>query len=152
MISIDITMVMHIVNMIVLMVVLNAILYKPILGIIEQRARKIETLDGEVVQFEQRARQRQAELDAKIREASNKAKKALDGARSQAQAVGAEKLAVSRKESDTSQGKTNGRSQVPDRGREEGAAGKYRRFCPGNGWKDIRKESGRMRVRIATIP
>lgn len=101
MISIDITMVMHIVNMIVLMVVLNAILYKPILGIIEQRARKIETLDGEVMQFEQSARQRQAELDAKIREASNKAKKALDGARSQAQAVGAEKLAVSRKESDS---------------------------------------------------
>jgi F-type H+-transporting ATPase subunit b len=101
MISIDITMFMHIVNMIVLMVVLNAILYKPILGIIEQRARKIENLDGEVMQFEQNARQRQAELDAKIREASNKAKKALDGARSQAQAVGAEKLAVSRKDSDS---------------------------------------------------
>jgi F-type H+-transporting ATPase subunit b len=101
MISIDITMVMHIVNMIVLMVVLNAILYKPILGILEQRGQKIETLDGEVVQFEQRARQRQAELDAKIREASNKAKKALDGARAQAQAVGAEKLTVIRKESDT---------------------------------------------------
>ncbi len=101
MISIDITMVMHIVNMIVLMVVLNAILYKPILGILEQRGQKIEKLDGEVVQFEQRARQRQAELDAKIREASNKAKKALDSARAQAQAVGAEKLTVIRKESDT---------------------------------------------------
>ena len=101
MISIDITMVMHIVNMIVLMVVLNAILYKPILGILEKRAHKLETLDGEMVQLEQSARQRQAELDAKIREASNKAKKALDGARAQAQAVGAEKLAVIRKESDT---------------------------------------------------
>lgn len=101
MISIDITMVMHIVNMIVLMVVLNAILYKPILGILERRAQKIETLDGEVAQFEQRARQRQAELDAKIREASNKAKKALDSARAQAQAVGADKLAVIRRESDT---------------------------------------------------
>lgn len=100
MISIDITMVMHIVNMIVLMVVLNAILYKPVLGILEQRAQKIEALDGEVAQFEQRARQRQAELDAKIREASNKAKKALDASRAQAQAVGAEKLTVIRKESD----------------------------------------------------
>ncbi|MBM9537254.1 ATP synthase F0 subunit B [Desulfobulbus alkaliphilus] len=101
MISIDITMVMHIINMIVLMFVLNAILYKPILGILEQRAEKIETLDDEVAEFEQRARQRQAELDAKIREASSKAKKALDGARAQAQAAGAEKLAVIRQESDT---------------------------------------------------
>jgi F-type H+-transporting ATPase subunit b len=100
MISIDVTLFMHIVNMVVLMLVLNAILYKPVLGILEKRAQKIESLNGDVTQFEQNARQRQAELDNKMREASNKAKKALDGARAQAQAVGAEKLAVSRKESD----------------------------------------------------
>jgi len=100
MISIDVTLFMHIVNMVVLMLVLNAILYKPVLGILEKRAQKIESLNGDVAQFEQNARQRQAELDTKMREASNKAKKALDGARAQAQAVGAEKLAVSRKESD----------------------------------------------------
>jgi len=100
MISIDVTLFMHIVNMVVLMLVLNAILYKPVLGILEKRAQKIESLNGDVAQFEQNARQRQAELDTKMREASNKAKKALDGARAQAQAVGATKLAVSRKESD----------------------------------------------------
>jgi len=100
MISIDVTLLMHMVNMIVLMFVLNAILYKPVLGILEKRAQKIESLNGDVAQFEQNARQRQAELDAKMREASNKAKKALDGARAQAQAAGAEKLAVIRKESD----------------------------------------------------
>jgi F-type H+-transporting ATPase subunit b len=100
MISIDVTLFMHIVNMVVLMLVLNAILYKPVLGILEKRAQKIESLNGDVAQFEQNARQRQTELDKKMREASNKAKKALDGARAQAQAVGAEKLAVSRKESD----------------------------------------------------
>ena len=100
MISIDVTLFMHIVNMVVLMLVLNAILYKPVLGILEKRAQKIESLNGDVAQFEQNARQRQVELDKKMREASNKAKKALDGARAQAQAVGAEKLAVSRKESD----------------------------------------------------
>jgi F-type H+-transporting ATPase subunit b len=100
MISIDVTLFMHIINMVVLMLVLNAILYKPVLGILEKRAQKIESLNGDVAQFEHNARQRQVELDAKMREASNKAKKALDGARSQAQAVGAEKLAVIRKESD----------------------------------------------------
>ncbi len=101
MISVDVTLLMHIVNMIVLMFVLNAILYKPVLGILEKRAQKIESLNGDVAQFGQNARQRQAELDSKMREASNKAKKALDGARSQAQAAGAEKLAVIRKESDS---------------------------------------------------
>jgi len=100
MISIDVTMVMHMINMVVLMLVLNTILYKPVLGILEKRAQKIESLNGDVAQFEQNARQRQAELDKKMREASNKAKKALDGARAQAQAVGAEKLAVIRKETD----------------------------------------------------
>ena len=105
MISVDVTLLMHIVNMIVLMLVLNAILYKPVLGILEQRARKIESLNGDVAQFEQSARQRQAELDSKMREASGKAKKALDGARSQAQAAGSEKLATIRKESDSNKEK-----------------------------------------------
>lgn len=100
MISVDVTLLMHIVNMVVLMFVLNAILYKPVLGILEKRAQKIESLNGDVTQFEQNARQRQAELDQKMREASNKAKKALDGARAQAQSAGAEKLAAIRKESD----------------------------------------------------
>ncbi len=101
MISIDVTLLMHIINMLVLMLVLNAILYKPVLGMMEKRAQKIQSLDGEVAQFEQNARQRQAEVDNKLREASNKAKKALDGARAQAQAAGAEKLATIRKESDS---------------------------------------------------
>ena len=100
MITIDITMVMHIINMVVLMLVLNAILYKPVLGILERRAQRVGSLNGEVAQFEQDARQRQDELNKKMREASNKAKKALDGAREQAQSAGAEKLAIIRKESD----------------------------------------------------
>ena len=101
MISVDVTLLMHIVNMIVLMFVLNANLYKPVLGILEKRAQKVDSLNGEVTQYEQNARQRQAELDQKMREASNKAKKALDGARAQAQAAGGEKLAGIRKESDS---------------------------------------------------
>ncbi|WP_306548645.1 ATP synthase F0 subunit B [Desulfobulbus sp.] len=114
MISIDVTLLMHIINMIVLMLVLNAILYKPVLGILEKRAQRIESLNGDVAQFEQNARQRQAELDQKMREASSKAKKALDGARFQAQAAGAEKLAVIRKESDSVKEKqlTDLRSQI----------------------------------------
>ncbi|HEB49584.1 MAG TPA: hypothetical protein ENI89_03155 [Desulfobulbus sp.] len=100
MITLDITLFIHIVNMIVLMLVLNAILYKPILGILDKRQEKIDSLNTDVEQFEQNARQRQAEVDRKMREASAKAKKALDGARSEAQAAGAEKLAAIRQEAE----------------------------------------------------
>ena len=98
MISIDITLVIHIINMVVLMIILNAILYKPVLGMLAKRTARVESLNGEVAQYEQNARQRQEELNRKMREASNKAKNALDGARSQAQVAGAEKLAAVRKE------------------------------------------------------
>ncbi len=99
MITVDATMFMHIINMIVLMFVLNAILYKPVLGILEKRKQKVDSLQTEVVELEQRAKNRQAALDQKMREASGKAKKALDEARAGAQAAGAEKLAAIRQES-----------------------------------------------------
>lgn len=100
MITVDITLAIHIINMIVLMFVLNAILYKPVLGILEKRQGKLNTLSDDVEQFEQNARHRQAEVDKKMRQASAKAKKALDGARSEAQAAGAEKVAAIRQEAD----------------------------------------------------
>ena len=100
MITIDITMPIHIINMIVLMIILNAILYKPVLGILDRRRAKIDSLNNDVEQFEENARHRQAEVDKKMHEASMKAKKALDGARSEAQAAGAEKLAAIRKEAE----------------------------------------------------
>ena len=101
MITIDITMFIHIVNMIVLMVVLNNILYKPIQAILQKRRDTLDSLSNDVEQFEKNARHRQEEVDKKMREASAKAKKALDGARSEAQAAGAEKLAAIRAESDS---------------------------------------------------
>lgn len=100
MITIDITLLVHIINMIVLMFALNAILYKPILGILEKRAQRIDALQGEVVQFEMDAQAQQAELDRKMREASARAKKALDEAKAQAQASGSEKLAAIRSATD----------------------------------------------------
>ncbi|PIE55868.1 MAG: hypothetical protein CSA34_06885 [Desulfobulbus propionicus] len=100
MITIDITLVLHIINMIVLMFVLNAVLYKPVLGILEQRKEKIASLHGDIERFRQDARQRQAEVEEQMREASSRAKKALDGARSEAQAAGSEKLAAIRSEMD----------------------------------------------------
>jgi len=120
MITVDITMVIHIINMIILMVVLNATLYKPVLGILQKRTEKIDSLNTDVEQFEENARHRQAEVDKKMHEASMKAKKALDGARSEAQAAGAEKLAAIREEADGAKEKqlSDLRSQI-DTARKE---------------------------------
>ena len=100
MITIDITLFIHIINMVVLMFVLNAILYKPVQSILLKRQEKLDSLNKDVEQFEQNARHRQEEVDKKMREASARAKEALDTARGEAQAVGAEKLSAIRAEAD----------------------------------------------------
>jgi len=127
MITLDITLFIHMVNIIVLMIVLNAILYKPVLGILEKREKKLESMNKDVEKFEQNARHRQEEVDKKMREASFRAKKALDGARSEAQAVGAEKLAAIRQEADAEKEKhlTEIRSQIEAARKEllDGTAG-----------------------------
>jgi len=114
MITIDITMFIHIINMIVLMFVLNAILYRPVQGILRKRQEKMESLQKDVAQFEDNARHRQEEVNRKMREASTRAKEALDGARNEAQSAGAKKLEAIRAESDGEKEKqlTDIRSQV----------------------------------------
>jgi len=127
MITIDITLLIHIINMVVLMVVLNAILYKPVQSILQKRREKLETLNKDVEQFEQNARHRQKEVDKKMREASAKAKEALDTARGEAQAAGAEKLAAIRAEADSEKEKNLAdiRTQIDSARKElqDGASG-----------------------------
>ena len=52
MITIDITLLIHIINIIVLMVVLNAVLYKPVLGIMAKRTQRLGALKEKVARFE----------------------------------------------------------------------------------------------------
>ena len=124
MITIDITLFIHIVNMIVLMIVLNAILYKPVQAILRNRQGKLDSLHKDVEQFEENARHRQQEVDRKMREASSRAKEALDSARSAAQAVGSEKLEAVRTEADSEKKKRQAeiRSQVEAARKELGEA------------------------------
>ncbi len=98
MITLDITLFIHIVNMLVLMYVLDKILYRPILDIMDKRKGRLDSLNKDIEQFEENARHRQAEVDRKMREASSKAKKALEGARAEASAAGAEKVGAIRRE------------------------------------------------------
>ncbi|MCI5220273.1 MAG: hypothetical protein D3914_14055, partial [Candidatus Electrothrix sp. LOE2] len=91
MISIDITVLIHIINMIALMFILNKILYKPIIEIMEKRQDTLDALSNDVEKYERNAKDRQAEVEKKMREASVKAKETLDAARNQAAKAGAEK-------------------------------------------------------------
>ncbi|CAK8713012.1 ATP synthase subunit b [Candidatus Electronema halotolerans] len=100
MISIDITLFIHIINMIVLMIFLNRMLYKPVLEILNKRQEEKDKLEGTVEEFERRSKTRQMEVDRKMQTASAKAKKALDEARSKALAEGADTIAAIRKEAD----------------------------------------------------
>ncbi|MBC8316760.1 MAG: ATP synthase F0 subunit B [Desulfobulbaceae bacterium] len=100
MITIDITMWIHIFNTLILIVVLNAVLYRPVRKILAERKQKLAELNNEIETFHSNAKQRAEEFDEKFREARRKAKSEFDSARSEAQAVGADKLQQIREESD----------------------------------------------------
>ncbi len=100
MITTDITLFIQIVNMIVLMFILNRVLYLPVKKILKERSEKFRGMHDEISKFENNAKLRQEEVDAKMAQASGKAKAALDSARAGAQAAGDEKLAAIKAEAD----------------------------------------------------
>ncbi|MEJ2031595.1 MAG: ATP synthase F0 subunit B [Deltaproteobacteria bacterium] len=100
MITIDITMWIEIVNILVLIVIMNAVLYRPVRSILEQRSKRIADLQKEIETYNKNAKLRLEEFDQKIREARNKAKVELETLRGDAQATGSEKVAEVRKEFD----------------------------------------------------
>jgi F-type H+-transporting ATPase subunit b len=100
MITTDITLVIQIVNMIVLMFILNRVLYTPVKNILKERSEKLRGMQDEISKFEKNAKLRQEEVDAKMAQASGKAKGALDSARAEAQAAGDAKLAAIKAEAD----------------------------------------------------
>ena len=102
MITMDITLVIQILNMIVLMFLLNGVLYKPVKRILRERAEKQQGMQGEIAKFDKNARLRQQEVDEKMAKASGKAKAALDSARAEAQAAGDQKLGAIKAEAEAS--------------------------------------------------
>ncbi|MBW2683064.1 MAG: ATP synthase F0 subunit B [Deltaproteobacteria bacterium] len=100
MITMDITLVIQIMNMFVLMFLLNRFLYKPVKKILKERSEKLQGMQGEISDFEEKAALRQKAVDAKMAKASGKAKAALDTVRAGAQAAGDEKIAAIKAEAD----------------------------------------------------
>lgn len=100
MITIDLTMPIQIANILILIVIMNALLYKPIRNILEERQKKIAGLDKDIDTFNKNAKLRLEEFDQKIRDARTKAKAEMEAVRSAAQGESNEKLAQVRKEVD----------------------------------------------------
>lgn len=100
MISIDITVLIHIINMIALMFILNKVLYKPVIEIMEKRQDELDTLSDDIEKYERNAKDRQVTVDKKMREASAQAKEALDKAKNEAARAGAAQLAKVRAEAE----------------------------------------------------
>lgn len=119
MITMDITLVIQMINIIILMFLLNKVLYKPVLGILRERTKKMKGTQEEIQRFDKDARLRQEEVDRKMAQASSKAKEALDSARAEAAAAGNEKLAAIKAEVDADKEKkmTELKSQVESAGK-----------------------------------
>jgi F-type H+-transporting ATPase subunit b len=100
MITVDITMPIHILNILFLIVVLNAVLYRPVRRILAERKQKIADLNNEVETFNKNAKLRAEEFDQKFRDARRKAKAEFDTARNEAQTAGADTVQRIRSEAD----------------------------------------------------
>jgi len=100
MITIDLTMPIQIANILILIVIMNIVLYKPIRTILAEREKRISGLEKDVDEFHKNAKLRLEEFDSKLNDARSRAKEELDTVRGEAQAAGSDKLAGIRKEAD----------------------------------------------------
>jgi len=72
-ISIDASVGIQIVNFLVLIVILNLLLYKPILGIVAKRKKQLAESEGEVARLRERVDERMAAYEVKLLEAKTEA-------------------------------------------------------------------------------
>ena len=98
MIEIDLTMPFQIAFILIMIVIMNIVLYKPIRSILAERDKRIGGLEKDVEEFHKNAKLRLEEFDEKLNGARSRAKSELDRVRAETQAVGNEKVAEIRKE------------------------------------------------------
>lgn len=98
MITIDITVLIQIINILILIVVMNAVLYKPVRTTLAKRKEKLAELANAIDTFKKNAELRKEEIDRKLNDARSNAKEEIDKAKSAAQTSTAESLAQVRQE------------------------------------------------------
>jgi F-type H+-transporting ATPase subunit b len=77
-IDINISLLWQMANFLVIMLLLNYILYKPIRGMLRQRADKVAQMGGEITAKEEGAKKRQEELEDQLAEARRQGVAATD--------------------------------------------------------------------------
>ncbi|MFW8599903.1 ATP synthase F0 subunit B [Desulfobacterota bacterium M19] len=100
MITLDMTMWVHIVNILIMIAVMNAVLYRPVRAILKERKKEVATLETDIETFEKNAELRLEEFEQKLAAARAKAKEKYDVVRNEAMAVSSEKIAAIRQEAD----------------------------------------------------
>lgn len=73
MIDVNLTIVVQMINFLVLMFILNLILYKPLLGIMERRNAKLSSSQEEIKDLNQKVTDRMADYEEKIKQAKQEA-------------------------------------------------------------------------------
>ncbi|KPJ99362.1 MAG: ATP synthase subunit B' [Desulfobacterales bacterium SG8_35] len=98
MITIDITVVIQIINILILIVVMNAVLYKPVRSVLAKRKEKLAELANSIETFKKNTELRKDEISRKLNDARSRAKEEIEKSRSAAQATTAESLAKIRQD------------------------------------------------------
>jgi len=112
MIEIDLTMPFQIAFVLIMIVIMNIVLYKPIRAILAEREKRITGLEKDVEEFHKNAKLRLEEFDEKLNGARSRAKTELDRVRAETQAAGNEKVAELRKEVETHKAENQGLIQT----------------------------------------
>jgi F-type H+-transporting ATPase subunit b len=98
MITIDITTLIQIINILILIVVMNVVLYRPVRTILAKRKEKVVELSTDIETFKKNAELRKEEIHRKLNEARGKAKDEIDKAKGAAHAATSESLAKIRQD------------------------------------------------------
>ena len=98
MITIDITVLIQIINILILIVVMNVVLYRPVRTMLAKRKEKLAELANSIETFKKNAELRKEEINRKLNDARSRAKEEIEKAKGAAQASTAESLAKVRQE------------------------------------------------------
>ena len=101
MITIDLTMPIQIANILILIVIMNAVLYRPIRNILKERKKQVAGLEKDIETFNRNAKLRLEEFDQKIADARAKAKGEFETLKKAAQDEGNTQLGQVRQEVDS---------------------------------------------------
>ena len=98
MITIDITVIIQIINILLLIVVMNTVLYRPVRTALAKRKEKVAELATAIETFKKNTELRKEEISRKLNDARSRAKEEIDKAKGAALTSTAESLAQVRQE------------------------------------------------------